>query len=68
MTDTFLHSDSELQRLEIVQELYRRLHDVRRAVAGSKTFTHDEFDLGVNYRLCCEVEWLEDLLDKIERS
>lgn len=68
MSDTFLPKDLVSSKHEIVQELYVRLSDVRRAIAGSKTFTHDEFDLGINYRLHCEAEWLEDLLDKIERS
>ncbi len=68
MTDsTFLPSDPELKRLEIVQELYRRLHDVRRA-SVVQIPVDDEFELGINCRLANEAEWLEDLLDKIERS
>ncbi len=65
--NTFLPSDNELQRLEIVQELYRRLHDVRRASVVQVPID-DEFELGINCRLANEAEWLEDLLDKIERS
>jgi len=65
--NTFLPSDPELKRLEIVQELYRRLHDVRRAAAVQVPID-DEFELGINCRLANEAEWLEDLLDKIERS
>jgi len=65
--NTFLPSDTELQRLEIVQELYRRLHDVRRASVVQIPID-DEFELGINCRLANEAEWLEDLLDKIERS
>lgn len=68
MNDTFLPADPVSSRQEIIQELYDRLKEVRHAIAGSKTFTRDEFDLGINYRLCCEAEWLEDLLEKIERS
>ena len=65
--NTFLPSDPELKRLEIVQELYRRLHDVRRASVVQIPID-DEFELGINCRLANEAEWLEDLLDKIERS
>lgn len=68
MTDsTFLPSDSEKQRQEIVQALYARLSEVRRA-SLVKFPLDDEFELGINCRLANEAEWLEDLLDKIERS
>ena len=68
MTDySFLPSDAEAQRHKIVQELYDRLRDVRRA-AALQIPVDDEFELGINCRLANEAEWLEDLLDKIERS
>ena len=67
MPSDFLHSKPDKAKHQIVEILYERLREVRQASVG-KTFTHDEFDQGVNYRLYCEAEWLEDLLDKIERS
>ena len=68
MTDsTTLPRDSETQRHEIVQALYARLSDVRRA-SVVQIPVDDEFELGINCRLANEAEWLEDLLDKIERS
>jgi len=64
---TFLPSDNTEAKHEIVQALYDRLKEVRRA--SVVTFDHDdEFELGINCRLANEAEWLEDLLDKIERS
>ena len=68
MTDsTTLHRDPETQRHEIVQSLYDRLREVRRA-SVVQIPVDDEFELGINCRLANEAEWLEDLLDKIERS
>ncbi len=67
IANTFLPSDTEAQRHKIVQELYDRLRDVRRA-AALQIPVDDEFELGINCRLANEAEWLEDLLDKIERS
>lgn len=65
--NTFLPSEPTDAKHEIVQMLYQRLHDVRRA-ANVKFRFDDEFELGINCRLACEAEWLEDILDKIERS
>ena len=68
MTESsFLPSDTEKQRHDIVQALYARLSDVRRASVVQIPID-DEFELGINCRLANEAEWLEDLLDKIERS
>lgn len=68
MTESsFLPSDTEKQRHDIVQALYARLSDVRRA-SVVQIPVDDEFELGINCRLANEAEWLEDLLDKIERS
>jgi hypothetical protein len=67
MNDTYLPADPASSRDEIVEALYARLSDVRRA--SRVTFDlDDEFELGINCRLANEAEWLEDLLDKIERS
>jgi hypothetical protein len=68
MTDfTFLPSETTEAKHEIVQALYQRLKEVRRAInAGFPS--GDEFELGIDCRLANEAEWLEDLLEKIERS
>lgn len=47
--------------------LYDRLCDVKAALAV-RVGEDDEFDLGINCRLANEEVWLNDLLDKIERS
>jgi hypothetical protein len=67
MNDTFLPADPASSRDEIVEALYDRLKEVRRA-SLVKFPLEDEFELGINCRLANEAEWLEDLLDKIERS
>jgi hypothetical protein len=67
MSDTFLSAEPVSSREEIIQELYDRLKEVRRA-SVMKFPLDDEFELGINCRLANEAEWLEDLLDKIERS
>ena len=67
MSDTFLSAEPVSSREEIIQELYDRLRAVRRA-SLVKFPLEDEFELGINCRLANEAEWLEDLLDKIERS
>lgn len=68
MSDEFLPRDPVSSKQEIVQELYNRLADIRRAITDNKSIFDDDFDLGINYRMHCEADWLEDLLDKIERS
>jgi hypothetical protein len=68
MTDfTFLPADVTEAKHDIVQALYQRLKEVRRA-SNMKFPLDDEFELGINCRLANEAEWLEDLLEKIERS
>ncbi len=68
MTDSsFLPSEVSEAKHDIVQALYDRLKEVRRAM-NVKFALDDEFELGINCRLANEAEWLEDLLDKIERS
>jgi hypothetical protein len=47
--------------------LYDRLSDVRRASAVEFD-QDDEFNQGINCRLANEEMWLENVLDKIERS
>jgi len=68
MTDnTFLPSDTGDALQEVKDALYERLKEVRRA-SVVKFPLDDEFELGINCRMANEAEWLEDLLDKIERS
>ena len=68
MTDfTFLPSDTTEAKHDIVQALYDRLKEVRRALVV-KPSLDDEFDIGINCRLTNEDIWLADLIDKIERS
>jgi hypothetical protein len=64
---TFLPSNTEESKKVIVDALYDRLKEVRRA-SLVKFPLDDEFELGINCRLANEAEWLEDLLDMIERS
>jgi len=52
---------------EIVEELYRRLIDVRRAL-DVRVDRDDEFEMGINCRATNEEWWLLDLLDKVEKS
>jgi hypothetical protein len=58
-------NDSAFFPSDIVQALYDRLKEVRRAI-NMKFPLDDEFELGINCRLANEAEWLEDLLEKIE--
>ena len=67
MTDNFISSDPEQAKNEIVEMLYERLHEVRR-VLGIRVPLDDEFEQGINCRVANEEFWLEELLDKIERS
>ena len=68
MTDfTFLPSDATEAKHDIVQSLYQRLKDVRRAM-NVRPSLEDEFEMGIDCRLANEAEWLESLLEKIERS
>lgn len=68
MTDfTFLPAEATDAKHEIIQTLYARLKEVRRALAV-KPWLDDEFDIGIHCRLANESEWLENLLEVIERS
>jgi len=60
-------NDSAFMSSDIVRALHERLSEVRRA-SNMKFPLDDEFELGINCRLANEAEWLEDLLEKIERS
>lgn len=64
-TDFFTNDGSALRQL--VDELYDRLREVRRA-AEVKHPANDEFEMGINCRMANEEYWLEKLLDKVERS
>ena len=52
---------------QIVEALYDRLDEVRRALAVTVAYG-DDFDSGINCRLANEQFWLQELLDKVERS
>jgi hypothetical protein len=65
--NTFLPADAEQSKQAIVAALYDRLKEVRRA-SLVKFPLEDEFELGINCRLANEAEWLEDLLEMVERS
>ena len=67
MTNSFISSDPEQAKREIVEALYKRLHEVRR-VLGVRVPLDDEFEQGINCRVANEEFWLEELLNKIERS
>jgi hypothetical protein len=65
--NTFLPADAEQSKQAIVAALYDRLSEVRRA-SVVKFPIDDDFELGINCRLANEAEWLEDLLEMVERS
>ena len=65
--NTFLTADPAEAKQAIVAALYDRLTEVRRA-SRVKFELDDEFELGINCRMANEAEWLEDLLEVIERS
>jgi hypothetical protein len=67
MTDALLPADPDAQKDKIVHALYLRLHDVRRS-AKVQVPENDEFELGIDCRLANELMWLEDIIDRIERS
>ena len=52
---------------QIVEALYDRLDEVRRALAVTVQYG-DDFDSGINCRLANEEYWLTTLLDRVERS
>jgi hypothetical protein len=65
--NTFLTADPAEAKQAIVAALYDRLTEVRRA-SRVKFELDDDFELGINCRLANEAEWLEDLLEMVERS
>jgi hypothetical protein len=67
MTDTFLPKDPVALKDELVSALYLRLQDVRRC-AKVQVPENDEFELGIDCRIANELMWLEDIIDRIERS
>ena len=66
MSDRFLPHDPVSSKDQIVAELYDRLEICR--VTQESILCQDGFDAGVDCRLTNEIEWLEKLLDIIERS
>jgi hypothetical protein len=52
---------------DLVDALYMRLSDVRRAL-DVRVMPDDEFDLGINCRAANEEMWLQELLDSVEKS
>ena len=65
MSDTFLPADPVSSKEQIVEQLYNRLSDIRLRLEHAPG---DEFEEGLDYAMTIEREWLEDLLDIIERS
>lgn len=57
---------TDLDLLTLLDALYERLDDVRRALAV-RVDRDDEFELGINCRLTNEEWWLLDVLDKMEK-
>jgi hypothetical protein len=58
---------TDLDLLTLLDALYERLDDVRRALAV-RVSNDDEFELGINCRLTNEEWWLLDVLDKMEKT
>jgi len=70
MTDSDFYTRTDLTT-DLVEDLYRRLDDVRRALAVSRIRGEDYlegFEDGISCRLANEEWWLLQLLDKVERS
>ena len=67
MTDTFLKGDLGSQTHELVELLYKRLDDCIRA-SEFKVEPDDEFNLGINCRIANELNWIQSVLDIVERS
>jgi len=67
MTNDFLAKDKSEAYEQLKQELYQRLADCRR---NAEVFVpyDDEFGKGIDCRLANEIWWLEQTLDRIERS
>lgn len=66
MTD-FYSKDPQTFADQLVESLYKRLDDVRRAVAVSVD-RDDEFEMGISCRLANEEFWMETLLANVEKS
>ena len=66
MSDTFLSKDPVSSKHEIIEMLYKRLALTRDYM--ERNIPDNEFNRGLDCGLYYEVEWLEIMLDKIERS
>jgi hypothetical protein len=66
MTD-FYSRDPEKLSNQIIDELYKRLDEVRRTL-GVRVERDDEFEQGINCRASNEEFWLEEFLSNIEKS
>jgi hypothetical protein len=62
---TYSPDEPRYPKEKIIEALYRRLEVVRNIRAAK---CKDEFDQGVNYMASMDVEWLEDLINDIERT
>jgi len=58
--------DLEVFRRVTLKNLYKRLEDVRRALAVGVSLD-DEFEIGINCRLTNEEVWLMDLIHELEK-
>lgn len=67
MSSAFFDQDQLTREQQLIDALYDRLSEVRRALAV-RVQHGDEFESGINCRLANEEWWLLDLLDKYERS
>ena len=63
----FYPKDPEKLTNQVIDELYKRLDDVRRTL-GVRVPRDDEFEQGINCRAANEEFWLEELLANIEKS
>lgn len=63
--NTSVPDEPRYPKEKIIENLYRRL-EVMRGIQLDKC--KDDFDQGVNYMASLDIEWLEDLLNDIERT
>ena len=66
MSDFYSH-DPLTFRDQLIESLYQRLDEVRRA-AAVKVDEEDAFDLGIDCRIANEHWWLQTLLANVEKS